>query len=244
MAAPEWVFLDLDNTLWDFDANAEEALGELFHRHHLHIKTSYSVHHFVDLYKTVNAEYWKRYEKGEIAKDYLRTARFTDTFLRMGIPESAHPENIWQEYLEICPVMTRMVTGAHLLLEVCSRYARVALITNGFASTQAIKIRESGIEQYIQFMVTSEDAGIAKPEKGIFDLALKRAGVKAESTVYIGDTFDTDIRGGISAGLPVMWFNPGSAEPHSNLFEHELYLGQFQSLVQVLAYMGEKWAWV
>ena len=26
--AVKWVFLDLDNTLWDFDANAEEAIKE------------------------------------------------------------------------------------------------------------------------------------------------------------------------------------------------------------------------
>ena len=50
----KWVFLDLDNTLWDFDANATEALKELYRRHHLHLHTDYHVDQFVALYQDVN----------------------------------------------------------------------------------------------------------------------------------------------------------------------------------------------
>lgn len=61
-------FLDLDNTLWDFDANATEALKELFRRHNLHLHTDYHVDQFVALYQDVNAAYWKRYERGEVSR--------------------------------------------------------------------------------------------------------------------------------------------------------------------------------
>ncbi|MEY2708815.1 MAG: hypothetical protein RIQ91_1445, partial [Bacteroidota bacterium] len=54
----KWVFLDLDNTLWDFDANANEALKELYRRHSLHLHTDYHVDQFVSLYQDVNAAYW------------------------------------------------------------------------------------------------------------------------------------------------------------------------------------------
>lgn len=82
--AVKWVFLDLDNTLWDFDANAEEAIKELYHRHELHLHSDFHVDQFLSLYKDVNAAYWLRYEKGEVTKEVLRTARFNDTFTAMG----------------------------------------------------------------------------------------------------------------------------------------------------------------
>ena len=44
--AVKWVFLDLDNTLWDFDANAEEAIKELYHRHELHLHCDFHVDQF------------------------------------------------------------------------------------------------------------------------------------------------------------------------------------------------------
>ena len=37
----KWVFFDLDNTLWDFDANAREALKVLYERHQLNFHSNY-----------------------------------------------------------------------------------------------------------------------------------------------------------------------------------------------------------
>lgn len=159
----KWVFLDLDNTLWDFDANATEALKELFRRHNLHLHTDYHVDQFVALYQDVNAAYWKRYERGEVSKEVLRSARFTDTFDAMGIPTILQPADVWQEYLDICPLMTLMMPNALKSLEVLSQRFNVALLTNGFEATQQTKIRCSGIEPYVKFMVTSESLGVAKP---------------------------------------------------------------------------------
>jgi putative hydrolase of the HAD superfamily len=242
-AAPDWVFLDLDNTLWDFDGNAEEALEVLFHKHDLHLKSGHSVSNFIGLYKKINATYWRRYEQGEVQKDYLRTARFTDTFLQMGIPESEHPENIWNEYLEICPVMTRMIPDAHLLLEMCSANAQIGLITNGFESTQHIKLKSSEIESKVAFMVTSEASGFAKPDARIFQKALEMAGVLGSQAIYIGDTLDTDVKGGINAGLRTLWLNSTSAVCPKEVKENPLFLGSFQSLLKIMAYMSENWTW-
>lgn len=202
----KWVFLDLDNTLWDFDGNAEEALKTLFHRHQLNLHTEYLAHEFVALYQQVNAEYWRKYERGEIGKEVLRSARFYDTFLAMGIPESMHPEYVWKEYLDICPVMTRMMPGAHQALKILKSKYRVALLTNGFEATQRKKMLYSDLEPFVDFMMSSEAVGVAKPARAFFDLAMEKAGCLAREAVYLGDTWHTDVLGGMGAGIQTYWY--------------------------------------
>jgi len=228
------LLLDLDNTLWDFDGNAEEALAELFHRHKLHIRTSHSVHHFIETYKGINKSYWKRYEAGEIAKDLLRTGRFIDTFRALGIPDEEHPENVWDEYLEICPVMTRMMPGAMTFVKEMKEYFVIVLLTNGFEKTQRTKIQACGLVDYVDLMISSEAAGIAKPDKGIFEIALKTAEEKwgkFNCVFYAGDTWETDVAGGVNAGIRTCWYNHTASEmPQDETAHHPLFLGAYDSL--------------
>lgn len=197
----EWVFLDLDNTLWDFDANAKEALKVLFERHHLHLHTGYQVEQFISLYEDVNKAYWKRYEKGEVSKEVLRTARFTDTFALMGLAPGLWPENVWHEYLEICPLMPLLTPYALETLSKLSQKFKLGILTNGFEETQAVKLKESGILPFIDFVQSSESVIDAKPNKSFFELALKRVNVQKINCIYIGDNIQTDLLGGVGAGI-------------------------------------------
>jgi putative hydrolase of the HAD superfamily len=241
---PQWLFLDLDNTLWDFETNAEEALSVLFHRHHLHLRSGFDVHGFVKLYKEINDVFWKRYEKGEIGKDFLRTQRFTQTFREMGIPESEHPENVWEEYLAICPGMKAMIPGAMEFLSRAAANLPIALITNGFQATQKGKSESSGIVQYIQFIMDSETAGSAKPNPEIFAAACRKASVNPENSLYVGDTWDTDVAGSIAAGIPVIWFNRNKTPEPDTFAGNSLYLGSCTRLHELSDRLASDYNWV
>lgn len=204
--ALKWVFLDLDNTLWDFDGNAEEALRVLFERHKLDYHTNYKVDQFIALYKDVNHAYWSRYEKGEVNKETLRTRRFTDTFELMGLPHALYPENVWQEYLDICPLMTKLVPNALECLEMLASKFKIGILTNGFQETQTIKLRESGLGKFVDFMQSSEAVGVAKPSPEFFKIALQSVNCLPESSVYIGDNFNTDVMGGLESGIKTYWY--------------------------------------
>lgn len=201
-----WLFLDLDNTLWDFDANAREALKELYRRHQLDLHCDWHVDAFVSLYQDVNASYWKRYERGEVDKETLRTARFSDTFERMGIPSAIQPVNVWQEYLEICPVMTVTMPGALDAIQLLSTKYSIALLTNGFEKTQNIKVDSNGMRPFVKFLQTSEQLGLAKPAAEFFEKALKTANIEPRQALYMGDNWETDVLGGCGAGITTFWY--------------------------------------
>jgi len=80
----------------------------------------------------------------------------------------------------------------------------LGLITN--ATKDAVsRQREMGLEQYLDFTVTSEEAKADKPAPEIFELALKRAGVEASRAIHVGDQYEIDIVGARGLGItPVL----------------------------------------
>lgn len=227
----DWVFLDLDNTLWDFDANAREALKVLFTKHQLEYHTGYKVNQFTALYQDVNAAYWKRYEKGEVSKEVLRVARFHDTFSQMGLKPALYPKDVWQEYLDICPRMTLMIPGAIELLKILREWVKIGILTNGFTETQRIKLRESGIGEHVDFVQTSEEVEHAKPNIAFFSQAFQKCRTESSKCIYIGDNLKTDVQGGMDAGMLTYHFDYSKqAEiPHSVL-TNPLFGGSYKTL--------------
>jgi putative hydrolase of the HAD superfamily len=72
---------------------------------------------------------------------------------------------------------------------------------------------EMGFEPYLDFKVTSLEAGCDKPHPGIFELALKKAAVSAAESIFIGDQYDLDIKGSRAAGMkPVLLDRSGNSK--------------------------------
>jgi putative hydrolase of the HAD superfamily len=62
-------------------------------------------------------------------------------------------------------------------------------------------LKNTGLASYFNFILASTVVGSAKPDTGIFQEALKRAGVPAEQACHIGDEPATDIEGARNAGM-------------------------------------------
>jgi 5'-nucleotidase len=64
------------------------------------------------------------------------------------------------------------------------------------------------LRDHFDLLVISEEVGVAKPDPRIFDYALAQAGNPDRSRVLmVGDTAESDIRGGVNAGLATCWLN-------------------------------------
>jgi len=61
--------------------------------------------------------------------------------------------------------------------------------------------RELGLEPYINFIVTSGEVGVDKPEPPIFLVALQRAGANASEAIHVGDQYKLDVVGARGVGI-------------------------------------------
>jgi putative hydrolase of the HAD superfamily len=203
------VFFDLDRTLWDFEKSAEQAFDHIFDKYNLGIMGVPSGKAYHDAYTIHNERLWELYRKGEIAKEVLRGKRFNLTNNQFGIVDEDLAEKIGFEYVRVSPLIVKLFPYAIGILEYLSQKDyNLHIITNGFEEVQAVKLRESQMKKYFDKVITSEEAGIKKPEKGIFDYAFKKTGASPEESIMIGDDFEVDIIGAKNVGMAQIFFDP------------------------------------
>lgn len=83
----------------------------------------------------------------------------------------------------------------------------LALITNGASDSQHDALHSLGIEQRFGAVIISGEVGIAKPDAGIFAIAVDALGVKPQQVWHVGDSLRADIAGAKAAGLTAVWLN-------------------------------------
>lgn len=76
----------------------------------------------------------------------------------------------------------------------------LGLITNATRDKLALH-RKLDLERYLDFVVTSQEAGADKPKLPIFLAALDRARVKAFEALHVGDQYQLDVVGARGAGI-------------------------------------------
>lgn len=86
-----------------------------------------------------------------------------------------------------------------------ARGYRLGVISNIMSKTFVPRIlREHGVEQYFEYLLMSSHCGVRKPDKAIFDIALRDMGLDKREACYVGDTLSRDVRGVRNAGWELM----------------------------------------
>ncbi len=207
-----WLFFDLDGTLWDFTANSEFTLRLILHD--IAPQLDGREQDFLDIYHHYNDILWVEYGQGKITKELLRWKRFYDALAHFGITDKHVAEEFGERYLAMSPHQTRVVPNAFELLNYLrERGYHIYLLTNGFAEVQHIKITESGLAPYIERTFTSDETGYKKPHKLAFDSAIKCVNARKNQSLMIGDEWETDIVGAQQAGIDQVYFNTRNRTP-------------------------------
>ena len=206
------LFIDLDDTLWDTYHNNKECLEEIYTEHHLD-RYYASFEAFFDIYWPHNELLWKQYRAGEIDRQTLIVDRFRYVLRPLGIEDTKSVLAVNNDFLQRTTTKTGLVPGAIELLEYLRPSYRMYILSNGFREVQDKKLRNSGLAPYFTRMILSEDAGIQKPHKGIFDFALINTNSRRCETLMIGDCFEADIFGAHQSKIDQLWFNPQGLPP-------------------------------
>lgn len=194
------VFLDLDDTLWDFHANARLSLQDMYVDRNLS-QFFENFDEFFTIYAKRNIELWEMYGKGEITKEFLMAERFRYPLARMGVDDIELSEEIGIQYLEILPTKTTLIAHAKELLDYLYPKYPLTIISNGFVEVQYKKLKSSNLEHYFEHIVLSESAKALKPDKQIFEYALQLNGAESKDAIMIGDSYSADIMGAQNAGI-------------------------------------------
>jgi putative hydrolase of the HAD superfamily len=206
------LFFDLDHTLWDFDENSKATMRQLYQEYDLKGRGIDDFDELYRIYSVHNDRLWERYRNGFIKRDELRWKRMWHMLLDFKVADTTLAHELSTAYLEILPTQTLLVPHAKEVLDHCKGRYEIHLITNGFETTQRLKLQYSGISRYFTHLITSEKSNSMKPHADIFLYALNAAKATIDESIMIGDAIDIDILGAINAGWDTVYYNPHKVE--------------------------------
>ena len=93
-------------------------------------------------------------------------------------------------------------------LKILSTRYKIGIIANQLFGTKE-RLEKCGILKYIDLVIASAEEGVSKPDRKIFEIALKRSDCKPSNAVMIGDRIDNDIIPAKLIGMHTIWVKQG-----------------------------------
>ncbi len=210
------LIFDADGTL--YDETMPKAKAELLTAQLIASRTGYGEGEVYNLFREVKGEIT---QSGSLSPDRNnRTVWYAETLRRMNTSHGDEASKIdiaskidayeasghyWEVvYGEVEPYFDLV----YILPELQSRY-RLAVLTDELYDIQVEKVKRLGLSGYFTEIISSEQAGVTKPDKRLFEYALNRLGVSADESMMIGDNPSADIRGARSVGMRTAWLRRG-----------------------------------
>ena len=186
------ILFDLDETLLNRKKSVESFIRDQYKRYQPYlagVEEETYCSRFIELdnngYTWKDRVYEKLVDENQLP---LSSVELLDDYL-LHFRQHCHPFPGMLEMLEA------LKTGGY----------RLGIITNGRTAFQLSNIRALGIEAYFNTIVISEQEGVKKPEKTIFQRALERIGLEAHEAVFVGDHLINDIKGAKDVGMKAIW---------------------------------------
>ncbi len=221
------ITLDLDDTLWAISpiiARAEQHLYEWFGERFPRIVEQFSMPDIREM-------------RNQVIKEN-QTRAYDLTFLRRVVIERLGQESGYDKLPvdEAFAIFDEVRNDPEIfpdvrpaLASLKQRFTLIA-VTNGNADLEKI-----GISDLFDDFVSARMAGAAKPDRRIFDMAVRAGGAPGSKTLHVGDHPEFDVQGARDAGLRTVWINRDSVDWPDELDAPDRVVNDLRELDRILA---------
>lgn len=218
------IFIDIDNTLLDFDAFVKSAMRDGFRKFGL---GEYREDMF-PVFLRINTEIWREIEQGRLSFEEMQQIRWNRIFDALGISfDGVRFEHYFREYLFDCAIP---VAGAmELLNHLKGRYILCAA-SNGPYEQQLNRLRWGGMLDCFSHVFVSEQVGASKPSPKFFTHCLNVLNAQGDTQIcpdeilMIGDSLSSDMAGAVGMGMKTCYFDKNRSEKNGGLsIDHVVY---------------------
>lgn len=200
------VIFDIDNTMYDFDKANRTGMAAL---------RKYAAENFgmepdeaVELIKRCMDIVAER-TGGNCAALHNRLLRFQCFLEQIGSTDYGKALEMYHVYWDALIEDMEPEPGLlSLLRSLRERGIKIGIGSDMTAYMQYKKLIKLGAMRYLDFIVTSEEAGAEKPTPRFFELCVEKAGCKPEECVFIGDSLKKDVIGPTKCGLIGTLYRP------------------------------------
>ncbi len=200
------ISFDGDDTLWDFEKVMRSSLAKtLAELRRLHPGAAGSL--TVESMIATRNEVAEEIRGKELDLEAVRYAGFRRTLEQIGLPDDDLAGQITALYLKHRFEDIELFDDVRPALTALRGRYTLGLISNGNTPPE-----RTGLAGVFQFVVFAQDHGVEKPDRGIFEVAMKEAGCAARELLHVGDSLENDIAGAKGAGALSVWLNRGGSK--------------------------------
>lgn len=209
--AMQAVFIDIDNTLLDFEEYVKQSMKTGFEHFGLKPYKPY----MYDIFTTENNKLWRMIEKGTITFHQLEQIRWNNIFHSLGIEFDGETfEKYFRHALNESAIP---VAGAYELLEYLHGKYILCAASNGPYDQQLHRLELAGMKKFFSYFFISEQIGASKPSEEFFARSFeilndgREKPIMPGETIIIGDSMSSDMAGGKAFGMKTCYFSNGKA---------------------------------
>ena len=210
---PKAVFLDAAGTLFQSTRPVAVSYAELAQRYGKSVSSEEVSVRFRHCFATAPPMAFPSSDGQRL--EALERAWWHDVVRRIFEPTGSFP--LLEDYFdELFAYFARsdswvLYDDAQATLDTLKRRGLILVMISNFDSRVLKIIRGLGVADYFDSVFISSSAGFAKPEAGIFHLALERHGITPDEAIHVGDSPETDVEGALRAGVrPVLLDRDGN----------------------------------
>ncbi|MBR5796398.1 MAG: YjjG family noncanonical pyrimidine nucleotidase [Erysipelotrichaceae bacterium] len=197
----DMLLFDIDDTLLDFHKAEHLAFKEVCEQYNITYNDE-----FYKQYGNINAFCWKQLELGKMKREEVYIQRFEQLFDLYKLNINAKEFN--DAYFAKLRLQHSLMPNAIELLEKLSN-KKLYVVTNGDKYVQEPRYHDSGLHKYFNKAFVSQEVGYEKPSIEYFNAIIKEIpNFNKETTLIIGDSLTSDIKGGNNIGIKTCWYNP------------------------------------
>lgn len=226
----EFLFLDMDDTILDFQKAEHVALRKTLREFALEPTEAVCAR-----YSQINRWHWEQLELRKMTREEVVTGRFAALFGEFGISVDAYA--VAMAYEGNLAQGHDFLPGAEEALQSLAEKYKLYLASNGTSRVQWPRLESAGLGQYFREIFISQDLGADKPSMEYYHRCFaKIPGFDASCAMMVGDSLTSDIRGGINAGMRTCWVNPTHKKGREDIpADYEIEnLSQLEALLERL----------
>lgn len=218
---------DADNTLWDFVKVMRHSLecvrAELKKRTGL---PDISIEEMISVRNEVANSL-----KGKTTNlEEIRLAAFKETLSRHGILDTALATELNAIYIKHRFEDIDLYEDVLPTLEGLKETYQLGIISNGNSYPE-----RCGLDNIFDFTVFAQEHKVEKPDPRIFEITLSEAKCQNTEMIHVGDSLESDVRGGQSSRIQSVWLNRKGKKNNSDITpDYEI-----ESLVEIPDILNE-----
>lgn len=226
----EFLFLDLDDTILDFQKAEHIALSKTLESFGLT-----PTEEVLKRYNQINRAHWEALERKEMTRAQVLLGRFQMLFREFQL--NVDPEKVARIYERNLGIGHWFLPGAEEAVERLSKKYKLYLASNGTASVQKGRMTSANLYRFFEKVFVSQEIGANKPSIEYFERCFAQiSGFDKAKAIIVGDSLTSDILGGQNAGITTCWVNPGHKPGREDIrVDYEIEaLSQLENLLDSL----------